>query len=125
MKALLAGLLVVTAACWGLQPITASRGPTLLVTNRGLGHLVVYDGLGRLATVMPNQSRCVYLRHPEQEQALQYEIEGQTYQTLTFDPTMAGGAWRLEVGTLPKYDATTLRPLSHQCNPAAKQAVVR
>jgi hypothetical protein len=121
VKALWAVLVVATTACWQpLPPITASRGPTLLVTNRGLGHLVVYDELGRLVTVMPNQTRCVYLRHPEEEQTLEYEIEGQTCQTLVFDPGMAGGAWRLEVGTLPKYDVTTLRPRSRRCDPAAK-----
>jgi hypothetical protein len=43
------------------------------------------------------------------------------YETRTFDPAMASGAWRLEVGTLPQYDATTLRPLSHPCNPLARQ----
>ena len=123
MKALWgsAVLLVGAAACWAPRPITPSRGPTLLVTNRGLGHLVVYDHLGRLVTVMPNETRCVYLRQPEQEQALEYETDGQAYETPVFDPGTADGAWRLEVGTLPKYDATTLRPLSRPCNPAARQ----
>ena len=121
MRALLAVLLVATAACWAPQPVTTSRGPTLLVTNGGLGHVVVYDGLGRLVTVMPNETRCVYLRRPDHEQALEYKIEGQTYETRVFDPATADGAWRLEIGTTPLFDATTLRPLSQQCNPAAKQ----
>jgi hypothetical protein len=109
-------------ACWQpLAPVTASRGPTLLVSNRGLGKVVLYDDLGRLVTVMPNETRCVYLRQPEQEQALEYEAEGQMYQTGVFDPTMADGAWRLEVGTLPLYSATSLRPESQQCHPGAKQ----
>jgi hypothetical protein len=108
--------------CWQpLPPVAASRGPTLLVTNRGLGKLVLYDNLGRLVTVMPNETRCVYLRQPGQEQALAYEAEGQTYETRVFDPAMADGAWRLEVGTLPPYSATSLRPVSHPCNPAARQ----
>ena len=70
---------------------------------------------------MPNETRCVYLRRPDREQALEYEIEGQTYETRVFDPTTADGAWRLEVGTTPLFDATTLRPLSQQCSPEAKQ----
>ena len=126
MKALWgsAVLLVGAAACWAPRPITPSRGPTLLVTNRGLDHLVVYAAVGRLVTVMPNETRCVYLRRADQEQALEYSIEGQSYETRVFDPATPDGAWRLEVGTLPKYDAAMLRPVDRQCSPAARQVTV-
>jgi hypothetical protein len=70
---------------------------------------------------MPMETRCVYLRAPQDQQALEYEIEGQTYQTRVFDPAMGGGAWRLEVGTVPLYSGMSLRPQGHQCHPGDRE----
>jgi len=81
---------------------------------------VVYDEEGRLATLMPNESRCVLLRHPAKGQSLHYTIEGQSYDTPWFDPMMLEG-WRLEVGTTPNLDGLTLRPLEEPCRPRGAQ----
>ncbi len=107
-------LLAAILACGGLPRLAPQRGPTLLVSNRGLGRLAVYDELGRLATVMPNETRCVVLRNPQKIQALRYSIEGQMYDTPSFNP-MALDGWRLEVGTTPSIDRLTLRPLEEPC----------
>lgn len=113
-------LLAATAACGGLPPLSPNRGPTLLVTNQGLGHLVVYDEQGRLVTLMPRESRCVLIRHPTKAQVLHYTIEGETYDTPWFDPSMLDG-WRLEVGTTPNLDRLSLRPLDEPCSPSRGQ----
>jgi hypothetical protein len=113
-------LLAVVAACGGPPNLAPNRGPTLLVTNRGIGSLVLYDEQGRLATVMPAESRCVPLRNPTKGQVLHYAIEGETYETPWFEPTMLEG-WRLEVGTTPNLDGLTLRPLQEPCRPGSGQ----
>ncbi len=95
-------------------------GPTLLVTNEGIGRLVVYDEQGRLVTVMPHEARCVPLRNPSKIQVLQYSIEGQTYSTPSFDPLTDDG-WRLDVGTTPATDRVTLRP-DDPCQPGGRRA---
>lgn len=113
-------LLAAVAACGGLPRLAPSRGPTLLVTNHGIDHLVVYDEQGRLVTLMPNESRCVLLRNPTKTQTLRYAVEGQSYATPWFDPTTLDG-WRLEVGTTPNLDGLTLRPLEEPCRPGGAQ----
>lgn len=114
-------LLAAVAACRGLPPLSPSHGPTLLVTNQGIDHLVVYDEQGRLVTLMPHESRCVRLRNPTKTQTLRYEIEGQAYDTPRFDPATLDG-WRLEVGTTPGLDRLSLRPLSEPCSPGRGHA---
>jgi hypothetical protein len=112
-------LLAAVAACGrspGLAPVT---GPTLQVSNQGLGRLVVYDEQGRLLTVMPNETGCVQLRRTAKIQVLRYSIEGRTYQTPPFDPMTFEG-WRLEVGTTPATDGLTLRSLDEPCQPGAR-----
>ncbi len=116
-------LFLALLACWGPPRVAPVRGPTILVTNRGLGPLVIYDRVGRLVTVMPNQSRCVYLRDPHYAQALGYVIEGERYATPWFDPGALQGGWRIEIGTVPRHEGLSLRPLATPCNPAARQVV--
>ena len=116
-------LLLALLACWGPRPLAPLKGPTILVTNRGLGSLALYDEVGRLVTVMPFESRCVYLRDPAQPQTLQYVIEGQGYYTPRFDPGSFEGGWRLEIGTVPWLEGLSLRPLKHPCHPGARQVV--
>jgi hypothetical protein len=111
-------LLAVVAACGRPPNLAPNRGPTLLVTNRGIGHLVIYDEEGRIATVLPNESRCVVLRDPTRARALHYAIEGQTYETPWFDPMTLEG-WRLEVGTTPNVDGLSLRPVDEPCRPGS------
>lgn len=109
------------ASACGLPPL-APVGPTLLLSNRSLGQLVLRDRMGRLATLLAGEQRCVALRQVETGQALIVVAEGQSYQTPLFVPSTQGG-WRLVVGTLPHYDVWLgLVPSDSPCNPRAKQA---
>ena len=116
-------LLAVAVACWGPPSVTPLRGPTLLVTNRGLGTLALYDEMGPLARVMPGESRCIRLHDFHRDQLLRYVIEGRGYDTPWFDPGDFEGGWRMEIGTLPLYQGLSLRPLRTACNPAARPVV--
>lgn len=113
-------LLAAVAACGSPPSLAPVRGPTLLVTNQGLGRLALYDQQGRLATLLPNERRCVLLRYTQSAQTLRYAIEGEMYETPTFYPETLDG-WRLEVGTTPAIDRLSLRPLDEPCRPGRGQ----
>lgn len=101
-------------------PPLAPVGPTLLVSNRGLGQLVLRDRIGRLATLSPGQERCVTLRQMATPQVLIAVTEGRSYETPIFVPDTEAG-WRLVVGTAPRSDVVGLVPSEAPCDPHGRQ----
>lgn len=106
-------------ACGGLAPV-APVGPTLSLSNQGVGQVVLRDRSGRLATVLPGETRCVTLRQTETPQALVVTSQGRSYETPLFIPAAEAG-WQLVIGTEPRYDVIRLIPSEGACNPYARR----
>lgn len=124
MKVLLAGLLaglgVVACAPVGYTdlPLPAEHhGTTLLVHNRGVTALLIFQDGRRLGTVYPREKRCFHLWDQDLKSRLQVRAlaDQQAYGSFPFYPNESSG-WLWEVADYSlKYDAITPVPTYEAC----------
>lgn len=84
---------------------------TLLIVNKGLDPVAVYDGTGvNLAHVMPGQAYCAKLYYDDTETFFKLVTMSDTEYTPVVRPMDADG-WGIEVSTMPlRYAAISLQP---------------
>lgn len=124
MKALLAGLLAglgvvaCAPAAYTDLPLPAEySGTTLLVHNRGVTTLHIFQDGRRLGTVQPHEKRCFHLWDQDVKSQLQVRAlaDREAYGSFPFYPNESSG-WLWEVADYSlKYDAITPVPTYEAC----------